>query len=115
MVARPDVIGMSVVIMRMRVDFPGRGGVQAGRRALQLCLGDEHVGGHSRHVSAVGIVETNFQHDGLDVALAPAYVSLGGKIGFRGLEEYFAGSDGPTRKTYPQRLPQADVIGLSFR
>ena len=53
------------------------------RRAFNLLWRDQHLRSHAGNVRALGIVERIFQHDGSDVALAAAYVTLGGEVRFR--------------------------------
>ena len=62
-----------------------------------------------------GIVETNFQYHGLDVAFAAADVALGGEIRLRGFEKHLAGSLRSTGQADAQCVSEANMISLGFR
>ena len=47
--------------------------------SFHLLRRNQHFRRHARHERALGILETNFQHNGLDVALTPADVALRGE------------------------------------
>src|SRR5712691_10506590 len=89
----------------------------AHRRLLFSCpfnlIGrDQHFRCHARHVSAFRIVQTHFQYDGLDIALAAAYVTLCGEICFGRFEKYFAAGNRAARQADAQRVSQPNVIGV---
>src|ERR1700737_1596235 len=52
-------------------------------RGLELFLRDQHLGRHPGHIRPLGIVQTDLENDGSDVALAPAHVALGGEVSLR--------------------------------
>src|SRR3984957_12419511 len=86
-----------------------------GRLTFQLLRRHQHLRRHSRHVRALGIVETHFQHDRLDGALAPAHIALRREISLDAFEEDFAGAARPAWQSHAKRVSIADMVGIRFR
>src|ERR1700688_2111809 len=82
--------------------------------AFELLGRNQHFRCHAWNVGTFGVFEVHFEHDGADVALAAADVTLSSEIGFRGLEKYFSGSDGSAGQTDAQSVSQTDVIGFGL-
>src|SRR5579871_5085011 len=75
----------------------------------------QHVGGHAGHKQLAGIVYTQLQDHGFNIALAPADIALGGEITFHRLEEDFASHYLPARHANVVDVAQGDAVGISFR
>src|SRR5207253_1388254 len=82
--------------------------------AFHLRGRDEYFRGHPRDEGAFGIVQAYLEHNGPNVALAAAHVSLGSEIAFHSLKEKFAPGDGPTGQPDTEHVAIANVVGIGL-
>src|SRR5215467_15469370 len=86
--------------------------LRRGLRALGTAVFDliwcyEYFGRHSRNVSALRIVEANFQDDRLDIALAAADVALRRIVSFDAFKEHLSAGKRAPRQAHAQSVPVA--------
>src|ERR1700753_4094032 len=113
--ASPARCGLRRCSFGWRHSWPlrGRGALRAG--ALKLIWRDQNLRSHTGDIFASGVVEPYFQHDRLDVALAPAHVALCCKVSFDALEEHFAAGACTAWELDLKHVTVADMVGVSFR
>src|SRR5947209_14286284 len=75
---------------------------------------NQHLGGHSGHEHLLAVVHRDFEHDCLDVPLAPVYIALGRELRFRSFVDHLAGNHVAGRQADIELIIERNMHGLGF-